>query len=366
MGIPFLHVEAEGSYREIGRQVGEASRELIASAISFYEEHFVGMSGITFAEAERQAREYLPQAEQYLPQYVEELEGMAEGAGLPFLKLLVPNCAEEFTCPSETAAAPSPHGGDPAHRAASGHLCTAAAVSSGGRHIVGHNMDWYVVDMDKNVLFDLTFEDGTRVLTIAGVPYLPILGMNSHGLAYVGNSVYSNDNRLGVPNAFVRRWTLEARSIEEALDRATMPERARGSNHTFGDRAGRISDVETSASMHALIEGGSWLAHTNHYVAETMLPFDGYHHPESRERLAIAERLLSEGVARGDDPVDLVMRVLRDHGNQPDSICSHEDESAPVAERVTTVASMVCDLDEGRLYACAGPPCENEYHVFAL
>ena len=49
-------------------------------------------------------------------------------------------------------------------------------------------MDWYVVDVDKNVLFDLTTPDGTRIVTIAGVPYLPILGMNSHGLAYVGNS----------------------------------------------------------------------------------------------------------------------------------------------------------------------------------
>ncbi len=25
------------------------------------------------------------------------------------------------------------------------------------RHLVGHNMDWYVVDVDKNVLFDMTF-----------------------------------------------------------------------------------------------------------------------------------------------------------------------------------------------------------------
>jgi isopenicillin-N N-acyltransferase-like protein len=367
MDIPFLHVEAKGSYREIGRQVGEASRELIAAAISFYEENFVGMSGITFAEAERQARDYLPQARRYLPQYVEELEGMAEGAGLPFVKLLVPNCAEEFTCPSETVAAPSPHGGDPAHRAASGHLCTAAAVSSGGRHIVGHNMDWYAVDVDTNILFDLTCIDGTRILTIAGAAYLPILGMTSHGLGYVGNSLSSNDNRVGVPNAFVRRWTLASRSVDEARERAMLPARARGSNHLFADGGGRLCDVETSGGKSATVEAeGRWLAHTNHYVASEMLVCEDGEHEESRARLAVAERLLAEGVARGDDPIALVTSVLRDHSGRPDSICGHADESKPPGLRVMTVASMICDLDEARLHACAGAPCENEYVTFSL
>ena len=55
MAVPFLYVQAKGTYREIGRAVGEAARPLIAAAVAFYEEHFVGMAGIPFDEAERQA-----------------------------------------------------------------------------------------------------------------------------------------------------------------------------------------------------------------------------------------------------------------------------------------------------------------------
>lgn len=383
MSIPFLQIEAKGSYGEIGRQVGEAARELIAAAVAFYEEHFLQMSGISFAEAERQALAYLPAARRYLPQYVDELAGMAAGANQSFVKLLVPNCAEEFTCSVDADAGEPLPGVASSTVAAKGnaaveehtaehngvagsHLCTAVAVSSGGRHVVGHNMDWYVVDVDKNVLFDLTCPDGTRILTIAGVPYLPILGMNSHGIAYVGNSVYSNDNRLGVPNAFVRRFALEARTVGEARARATLPARARGSNHLFGDVHGHLWDVETSASASELLEGESWLAHTNHYVGSRMQAYEGSGQQESRARLATAERLLAEGVACGDDPLELVARVLRDHSDVPDSICGHENTFIPVADRVMTVASMVCDLDERRLYACAGAPCENEYRVFSL
>ena len=363
MAVPFLHVQAKGTYREIGRAVGEAARPLIAAAVAFYEEHFVGMAGIGFDEAERQALQYLPHARRWLPQYVEELEGMAEGAGLPFVKVLVPNCAEEFTCKTGAGGDGLPDGGSATGAA---RACTAVAVMTADRHLVGHNMDWYVVDVDKNVLFDVTFPDGTRMLTISGVPYLPILGMNSHGLGYVGNSLYSNDNQAGVPNAFVRRWVLEAGSVDEARARATMPARARGSNHALGDAGGRLLDVETSAGAHALLERHEWMAHTNHYVSPSMAAYEGYGEEESRDRLAVAETLLAEGMARGEDPFALVSGVLRDHSTRPDSICGHEDESKPVAERSVTVASMVCDLDEGRLYACAGTPCDNPYQVFEL
>jgi isopenicillin-N N-acyltransferase like protein len=81
VSLPFPHVEARGSYRELGRAVGEAAREQIGAALGFYEEHFEAMAGIPFGEAERQSLEYLPYVKRYLPQYVEELDGMAEAAG---------------------------------------------------------------------------------------------------------------------------------------------------------------------------------------------------------------------------------------------------------------------------------------------
>jgi isopenicillin-N N-acyltransferase like protein len=355
MPIAFTYVEAHGSYRELGRAVGEAARAQIAAALAFYEEHFRVMAGIDFAEAQRQSAEYLPYAQRYLPQYVEELEGMAEGSGQAFGKLLVPNCAEEFTCPV-----------DPATDAAAGsaHFCTAVAAMTGDRHVVGHNMDWYVVDVDKNVLFDLTTPDGTRIVTLAGVPYLPILGMNSHGVAYVGNSVYCTDGRPGVPNVFVRRWALEAPSLEEAAARAMMPVRARGSNHLLADREGRIWNVETSAHAAVLTEYEGHAAHTNHYVSPAMAVYEGSLSGESRVRLAAAEAALAAGLAAGEDPRALVESVLRSHSGAPECVCGHVDEALPLGEQVMTVASMVCDLDAMELSACAGPPCENPYTVW--
>ena len=364
MAIPFVHVQARGSYRELGRAVGEAAREQVQASVDFFRENFASMTSgrLTFDEAERQAPAYADAARRWLPGHVEELEGLAEGARVPFARLLVLNCGEEFT-------SDEPADGPPAGSPRSGDHCTAVAVVAGGRHVVGHNMDWYVVDAVNNVLFDLTGPDGTRVMGLAGAPYLLMLGMNSHGVANVSNSVRSNDNRIGVPNVFVRRATLEARTLEEARDRGLLAARARGTNQFFADTGGRLWDLETSATAYALMDhsAAGFMAHANHYVSPDMLPYEGGASTESPVRLATAERLLRDGVAAGEDPVELVARVLRTHEPSPDQcICGHPDPGQAPGDQGMTVGSMICDLDERRLYACAGPPCENPYQVFAM
>ena len=65
--------------------------------------------------------------------------------------------------------------------------------------------------------------------------------------------------------------------------------------------------------------------------------------------------------------MELVARVLRTHEPSLDEcICGHPDPDEAPADQGMTVGSMICDLDERRLYACAGPPCENAYEVFEM
>ena len=368
MAIPFVYIQARGSYRELGRAVGEGARDAIHGSVAFYRDNFCAMTQgrLSFTEAERLTLAYAEEARRWTPRHLEELEGVAEGAGLPLTQLLVPNCGEEFTA-AETA-----EGGQPTLAPGGplgGDHCTAVAIAAGGRHVIGHNMDWYVVDAPNNVLFDLTVPDGTRLMGIAGAPYLLMLGMNSHGIGNVSNSVHSNDNRVGVPNAFVRRASLEGASLEAARDHGLLAARARGTNHFLADTQGRLWDIETSATAHAFRDHSSVgnMAHTNHYVAAEMAPFEAATYEESPVRLAMAEGILAEGIARGDDPVELVARALRCHDPAPaQAICGHADERQPLAEQGMTVGSMICDLDERRVYVCAGPPCENPYQMYEM
>ena len=323
---------------------------------------------------------------------MEELRGLAEGAAVPFSRVLLLNCGEELTC----TLPPEP-----------GH-CTSLALAGEGRTVVAHNEDWEEQDIEHQVLLRIATPDGTRILAMTTAGLLAMTGLNSHGLAFGANTVYAQEEeadapagdapsgappaatdeapdeapgetpagvppsalRSGVPDSLVCRWMLEAPTRGEATARALLSERARGSNHLCGQAGGRIWDVETSASRAAVTEGGAvtdgweWLAHTNHYLAAEMLAVEGSTSMGSRLRYARACALLSEGLGRGVDTVGLVGAVLRDHANAPTSICGHGG-AGPDAPSPTT-ASMVWELEERRMHICAGPPCENPYRVVAL
>ena len=355
MTVPFVKVEVRGSHRAIGRALGEAARPQVEAAVAYYRENLAGMSEFSFDAAESLSLRYAAAARRVLPKLVDELEGLAEGAGVPFGALAVLNCGEELTCV-----------GDPAAH------CTTVAMAAAGRVVAAHNEDWYAGDVANNVLMDVTVPDGTRFLAMSAAGYLGATGISSHGIASGANTVYSGDVRIRVPNMVVRRWVLEARSLPEAVERACLPQRARGSNHLFASADGSIVDVETSATAFAVIQaeahggGASWTAHTNHYLDDSMKGHELSTWEGSRRRLARARALVVDGLARGDDPADIAARTLCDHDGDPLCICAHVDESLPPAEREMTCASQVWDLEAMTMDVCAGPPCENPYRRYRL
>ena len=181
----------------------------------------------------------------------------------------------------------------------------------------------------------------------------------------MSNSLYSTDNRLGVPNVFVRRSTMEAATLEEARRRGLPAARARGTNQFFADTAGRLWDIESSATASAFADHAArgYMAHTNHYVAAEMAPFEGSDRTRSRARGCAPPRPCSppgSTTARSRSiswPVSCVATSPR----RGTCICGHPEPRRRRAEQGMTVGSIICDLDERRLYACAGPPCQADY-----
>jgi isopenicillin-N N-acyltransferase-like protein len=58
--------------------------------------------------------------------------------------------------------------------------------------------------------------------------------------------------------------------------------------------------------------------------------------------------------------------ALRDHFDEPSSICRHVDPSLPDEEQTVTRVSAVIDIADGRLDVTDGAPCEAPYQSFAL
>lgn len=362
-----LVIEAAGSHREVGRQIGEAGRELIAWGLDVYGERFEGLAGFSFTEAVERAKGYLRPAEDYTPDAVDQVRGLAEAANVGFDELFALNCAEEFTCGADRNWPPE--------------RCTSFAVVADGRAVAGHNEDWFPEEIEAQTIRIVRLKGrwSSAAYISAGPPYdLPITGVTAAGFSAAANTVYCRDERLGVPNNFLLATLLCQPDLEHGRDLIAQAPRARGSNHLLCDARGRVWDIETSGERWAFVDGSppppeasaagatALMTHTNHYVSPELTPGDASRSEGSRLRRERAERVLIEGLAAGSDLVEQGRRLLSDHENAPFSICDHWEDDDPDPDQCVTTASMVWEPAEGRAHIAGGQPCESGYMTFEL
>src|SRR5512138_1213562 len=80
-------IEVSGTHYEMGCQIGEACREKIQHSIEnahgLIDQTYSSLE-LTWAGARVQAHKYVPFAEERYPQYIEEMQGIANGANITF------------------------------------------------------------------------------------------------------------------------------------------------------------------------------------------------------------------------------------------------------------------------------------------
>ena len=59
MDAELPYIEAKGTHREVGRQIGEAERELVLRELDYYGAQLVALAGFSFSEAVERALPYL-------------------------------------------------------------------------------------------------------------------------------------------------------------------------------------------------------------------------------------------------------------------------------------------------------------------
>jgi isopenicillin-N N-acyltransferase-like protein len=350
-------VYVEGSQYEMGLQIGQASQEAIQSMLATYRRYF-NLEGNRIAisdwnEAILHARKYLPFCEQHALRYVQEMAGMADGAGVAFNDLLVLNCMEAIT-------------EDALHTGCTS-LAAAAEVTADGSVLVGHNEDWLPEDMETVYMVHARPKDEPAFLAITYGGLLPNVGFNEHGIAQCCDSVYPNDARIGVPRIFVSRAVLAARTPSEAIRAALNRGRAAGYNHLIVHASGEMYNVEVSAQDFDVIYGlDGMLAHTNNYLSRRMRAIEKASEEliASRVRYNRAYRLLRS--QRGKISLKSMQAILGDHVNFPQSICSHQEESDPPLERQQTIASLLMDLTTHTMHVAWGNPCQAQYYPYRL
>lgn len=352
--IPLIRVE--GSHKDIGRQIGEAFTEQIRhhiqNARTLIENSFETLE-LSWNGAQIQARKYIPFAQERYPQYVDEMEGIAEGADVSFDDVAVVNALEAVTM-------------DALHLS----KCTSMTVNNqrtvDGHVLLAHNEDWLPEDEPDVYLIHASPADEPPFLAMTYGALLPNIGFNAMGIAQACDSVYPDDSRIGIPRVIVSRAVLGARTPGDAIRHMLIPRRAAGYNHLLVHESGELYSVEVSAKKFAIIYGDDgYLVHTNHYLDPNMQAIE--HEPDeligTRLRYFRAKRLLAR---TAQHTVKSLQAIQSDHINYPNSICNHADEDMDPLDREKTVNAMVIDLTARVMHIAWGNPCINPYHTFYL
>jgi isopenicillin-N N-acyltransferase-like protein len=336
-------IEARGTHREVGQQIGQACQLGIQKTLAGLHEDLP--VGVTWKGMLQQSQRYLEYSRQVYPQYVEELEGIAEGADMPFEEVFLSMCEELW----ESAA----------WRGCTDMAARGRATKDGST-LIAHTNDLLPQAEEHLVLLKVQVGGEPEFLGISSGGIAISAGLNAAGISLTGNQLDNNDIRPGVPRLLVVRAILASRHLSEAMDHCLLPHRASSYNNVLADTSGEVYSMEGSATdCEPIYITEDILAHANHYVSPAMRHFEADRNSigNSVLRHNRAMRLLRENY--GQLTPELFQKLLGDHAGYPTSICKHGTETV-------TVFSIVIQLEGLRAWIGLGRACETEYVEYQL
>jgi isopenicillin-N N-acyltransferase like protein len=352
------HVRVEGTSYQRGRQYGRQAAARVRLSVQAYQQTFAHFAGWDWPAARREALRFEAPIGEFRPAYLDELRGIADGAGLDLADVLAINVRTEVMYSAKARQAPTS-----AKRPAE---CSAFAVvpapGQKGPAIIGQNWDWLLHAAQTLVVLEVRQDDGPDFVTVVEAGLLAKTGMNAAGLGLVTNALVTDADvgEPGLPYHVLLRAVLDCATVTEALEALQAGPRTSSANYLIAHASGAALDIEAAPGdftrLYPLFPEDGVLRHTNHFLAD-IHPADLalWAMPSSVIRL---QRLRAAGTAR---TLDDFGPLLADHADYPHSICAHPDPADHPCEQGATIASVLMDLTAKHIWLAAGNPCQAPY-----
>lgn len=343
-----------GTHHEVGRQHGETLRKQIREHMELTYTLAERVSGVNSEKVLSKAKPFEVYIEKYAPGFLEEIEGLGEGANIEKEEALLLQIRQEVVYMMVYGK----HAKE----------CTSYAIGEGytknGEVYSGQNAD-LAGDFEaiSNVIrFEVTGKPKIMMLVPAG--QISYLGINSEGMSANCNFLPCEGWKVGYPRYLISRLLLESKTFGEALEvMNNLKERASSRNILLADYQGNIVNYETTATNTGRIEAMNCFVHSNHFIDFYMKQFETADELELIDSEWRRSRLL-ELIEKNKSEIDIdrIKEMLRDHKKDDRvgkfSICTH---ACAETDYYHTFASIINDLSNGAMEICKGVPCENEY-----
>ncbi|MFA6314207.1 MAG: C45 family peptidase [Sterolibacterium sp.] len=368
---PLPLLELRGNARQRGRIHGEALRPLVVEHLECWKDNLAADTGFdpeTYVDEFLADTNFFPAIERWTPDLLEELRGIAEGAGTDFKFTFVRALSDE----------------EPWYRrerrlsAGGTKGCSSLGIDCREDQptIVAQNMDmpgW--CDGYQVLLHIIDPESPVEVFSFTLAGKISLAGMNSAGIGVCCNTLsHLNYARDGLVEDFVVRGFLSRPSLEEGLGFMRSVKHASGQNYTIGGPGSPAYDLECSAGGVSEFRPEGFddrVFHTNHplvnddqslfrAVAATVPEEDlpRLYHGTSYQRLSVIEKGFGSAVSAPS--VATIKEVLSTH-----PVCRHGELEGRYDHY--TIGCLIMELSgKPQLHVAPGPPCCTPFQTFSF
>ncbi|OOQ82086.1 putative Acyl-coenzyme A:6-aminopenicillanic-acid-acyltransferase 40 kDa form [Penicillium brasilianum] len=340
-------INCHGTPYEIGKAHGVEAQGMIRRSVSFYQKMFAHTCKMEWHTVREIAKDWRSEIERKWPRYHEEMQGISDGAGLPFADILALNIRTEIAFGMFNDG------------------CTSLYWKTESDSFLAQNWDWMEEQKQNLVILDITRDDGPRIKMVTEAGIIGKIGLNELGVGVCLNAIKvpgCDSSRLPVHLAL--RSVLDSPSADEAVRRLEEAGIAASAHILIADK-GKAIGLESTADTLRLIkmDAESRIFHANHLL----LPHDGpvkagwlADSPSRQQRIQILAASCL-GTGRQPDLADIT-HMLDDHDGFPHSICRYE--KGPLGMDAT-LFSIVMELRGRTARVSLGRPCQPE-EIIAL
>ena len=282
----------------------------------------------------------------YVPRLIQEMEGIAKGADIPFREVFLINAHLDLNvwkrvvwdCPKEESSA-----------------CSSHALTTEDEVYLAWNGDDWTGWLDCGAVVRGKPDNGIPFVywSLAGSVGRP--GMNSH-LALGANSLPSPKwHAEGLLYPILSRLLLSCQSAGESVALLQSNKSCSAMNYMVADKDGDLVDIEVGSDSIALRKPPSetsHLLHTNCYL-DAGLAGGTVDENTVCLRLGTARSLYRE-LPPGN--AEEITAILSDHTG---GICVHRDGAA-------TIVSFVAEIHRGNFHVITGNPCQGSPETINL
>src|SRR5580704_10669353 len=358
---PFPLIEISGPPRERGRQYGRQAAARIRKGTSLYLTRLKELS-LDSAGVLALVRDYLPAIEAFEPIYIEEMHGIAEGAGVPFEDVVLLNARTEILKLAERSGEDDPDG------------CTGIVVlpqaTKAGRLIHAQNWDWKRECAETAVVLKVRRDDGPDLMTFTEAGALGRCGFNAVGIAITANYLECDRDyrEVSVPLALIRRKVLESEHVALAMRTVYCTRKSGANNMIVSHRDGVAIDFECAPDETFQVHPDrGLLVHANHFVSPVALgklkDTGIASTPDSLYRDIRVRELLQPHL--GAITFDTVKAALFDDFAYPWSVCRPPRRS--LSDNLSaTVAMVLMEPASGLMEVAPLPALNRQFTTYRL